>query len=334
MTSSKRFGCFASLSLLLVFWATPVSAQRSAADIESARQLYQQGIARRNAGDLPGALEKLKAAHALGNTPITGVELCKVHIRLNQPVEAREVCLGVARIPPLRGETTRSDEARRDAALLAAEQANAIAFVGLVVTGTPTDRELVLRIDGAPIPAAALREERAMNPGHHEVSASVGDTEADHTSFDVTAGEHKKVTLSIVAQEVAKAPTPPPVTTTPQIAMPPKRTSNALSLTGWVVGGVGIGVGAVAGLVAMSSKSSLDQACIDRACGTESHAALDHARTWGNVSTAGFIVGGAGVLVAGLAMLFAPSSSPRAVAVAVSWVPVLGLRNAGLHASF
>ena len=100
---------------------SPAYAQRSATDLESARQLYNQGVQLRDMGDLKGALEKLKAAHALGNTPITGLELCKTHAALVQPVEAREVCLGVARIPPLAGETPRSQDARSEAGRIAEE---------------------------------------------------------------------------------------------------------------------------------------------------------------------------------------------------------------------
>src|SRR5690606_27203790 len=95
MTSSNAarlvlaFGSFVALSA-----PATALAQRTAQDIESARQLYNQGIELRDKGDLRGALDKLRAAHALGNTPITGIELCRTYAALRQPVEAREVCLG------------------------------------------------------------------------------------------------------------------------------------------------------------------------------------------------------------------------------------------------
>src|SRR3954462_3241663 len=99
MTSFERHRLrLLAICTLMMASASPAFAQRSAADIETARQLYNQGVDMRDKGDLRGALEKLKAAHALGNTPITGVELCKTHAALAQPVEAREVCLGVGRI--------------------------------------------------------------------------------------------------------------------------------------------------------------------------------------------------------------------------------------------
>src|SRR5689334_14406679 len=108
MTSTRRARVFASaLFLVALGTTTGARAQRTAADIESARQLYNQGIELRDKGDMKGALEKFRAAHALGNTPLTGIELCKTHAALKQPVEAREICLGVARIPPTAQETSR-----------------------------------------------------------------------------------------------------------------------------------------------------------------------------------------------------------------------------------
>src|SRR4051794_34127905 len=150
MTSSSRAQLLVVCTLLVA--TGPAYAQRSATDIESARQLYNQGIQLRDMGDLKGALEKLKAAHALGNTPITGVDLCKTHAVLNQPVEAREVCLGVARIPPLAGETAHSQDARNEAARVAEEQTPKIALVRLHITGVPQGREPTVLVDGATVP--------------------------------------------------------------------------------------------------------------------------------------------------------------------------------------
>ena len=94
----------------------------SAQDIASARQLYNDGEALRDKGDLKGALEKFKAAHALGDTPITGLELCKTHRALHQPVEAREACLSVGRIGPIKEEAQRSKDARTESAKIARDE--------------------------------------------------------------------------------------------------------------------------------------------------------------------------------------------------------------------
>src|SRR5688572_18180165 len=198
MTSSRRLA-LSFVSLALGFTVAPGSAlgQRTAADIESARQLYNQGIELRDKGDMKGALEKFRAAHALGNTPLTGIELCRTHAALNQPVEAREVCLGVARIPPLAQETPRSQEARNEAGRIAEEQRPRIAALRLKITGVPAGREPTVTVDGVAVPAAALGEPRAVNPGTHVVTARVGTGAETRATLDAREGETKDLELAV-----------------------------------------------------------------------------------------------------------------------------------------
>lgn len=320
-------------------------AQRSAADIESARQLYNQGIELREKGDLKGALEKLRAAHALGNTPLTGIELCKTHASLAQPVEAREVCLGVGRIPPLAGETSRSQDARNEAARVAEEMKPRISIVRLRVTGVPQGREPIVTVDGAPVPAAALGEARAINPGKHDISARVGNGPETRSQVDLAPGETKEIALPVTAP--AQDSSTPAVVQGPGQGYrgenpPPKERSNGLATAGFIVGGIGVGIGAVTGIVALSGKSDLDKKCAEKICGVEEHDALDSAKRWGNVSTTFFIIGGAGLLVGLIATLSAPRSSAQAPALPARRVarqpmtvtPDFGPGGVGLHGSF
>ncbi len=320
--------------------AAPAHAQRSATDIESARQLYNQGVQLRDLGDLKGALEKLKAAHALGNTPITGLDLCKTHAALAQPVEAREVCLGVARIPPLAGETARSQDARNEAGRVAEEMKPKIANVRLHLTGVPPNREPTVLVDGSAVPAAALTEARAVNPGRHEISAKVGRGAESKTAFDLAPGESKSITLPV--QVAPDDPGPDPAYPGRERPPPPQR-ANSLAVAGFIVGGVGVGVGAISGIVALASKPGLDKSCTNQICGTEDHAALDRARRWGDVSTVAFIVGGVGVLVGLYATLIAPKTTaqslpdPRSRPVArmkTSMTPDFGPGGVGIHGAF
>ena len=63
-------------------------AEPTAEDLASARELFKEGRALREKGDLPKALEKLRAAHALGQTPITGLELARTYVLVGRLVEA------------------------------------------------------------------------------------------------------------------------------------------------------------------------------------------------------------------------------------------------------
>lgn len=317
-------------------------AQRSAADIESARQLYNQGIDLRDKGDAKGALEKFRAAHALGNTPLTGIELCKMHASLAQPVEAREVCLGVARIPPLAGETSRSQDARSEAARIAQEMKAKISSVRLEVTGVPPGREPTVLVDGARVPNAALGELRAVNPGRHEVVAKIDNGPETRSTIDVAAGESKVISLPVQAPPQAEVPVP--VGPGPGYERPPRARSNPLATAGFVVGGIGVGIGAITGIVALSAKSELDSNCTAKICGPDDHDALESAKRWGTVSTAMFVIGGVGLAVgliatvttpkASTARALTPAPSPKTASSKFSVTPDFGPGGVGLHGAF
>ncbi len=89
---------------------------QSAMDMAQARALLNDGLKLRKSGDLAGALEKIKAAHALAGTPVTGFELGRSYLAVGQLVEGRELLLSVARIPIRPEETDRSATARSESA--------------------------------------------------------------------------------------------------------------------------------------------------------------------------------------------------------------------------
>jgi len=304
MTSSRRF------ALLLFFASGAAHAQRSAQDIESARQLYNQGVDLRDKGDLPGALEKLRAAHALGNTPITGIELCRTHAALRQPVEAREVCLGVSRIPPLAQETSRSQEARAEAARIAEVERAKIAGLRIKVTGVPAGAEPIVMVDNARIPPAALGEPRAVNPGPHLVSARVGSGVETKATIETREGETRDVELIVRAPAPEAAPAPAPVPAAPAASPVPAKDKkvNVFGTTMLSIGAAAAVVGSVAGLVALGKESRLDDKCTQKLCGEELHDDLDSARSAATVSTVAFVIAGIS-LGAAIVSFVVPSSS-------------------------
>jgi len=77
--------------------------QHSAADVAQARVLFNEGTTLRDKGNLAGALEKLRTAHSISATPITGLELGRTYQALGKLVEAREAP-GDRLDPCLRGD--------------------------------------------------------------------------------------------------------------------------------------------------------------------------------------------------------------------------------------
>src|SRR4051794_11445204 len=104
MTTSSRTlfrrGSLVLCTTLLMAVANVSSAQQppagsapSAADLESARELFKEGRELRQNGDLPRAIERFKAAHAYGQTPVTALELGRTQMQVGDLIEAREVLL-------------------------------------------------------------------------------------------------------------------------------------------------------------------------------------------------------------------------------------------------
>lgn len=318
----------------VVALAAPAHAQRTAADIESARQAYNDGMALRDKGELKPALEKFRAAHALGNTPITGLELCKTHAALGQPVEAREVCLGVARIPLLAGETPRSQDARVEAARVADEVKPRISAIRIKVIGVPDGREPSVVVDGAPIPPAALGQPRSINPGAHVITARVGTGVETRAAFDMKDGETRDVELTVAAPppgEPAPAAAPSPFQSDPRRE---EKKGSGLVTFGFGVAIAGGAIGILTGAIALSKKGDLDEKCVDQGCGREYHDTLDSARSWAGLSTASFIVGGVGATIGFVGMLASGGSTDKRSGAKPKITPVIGLGGAGVHGSF
>ncbi|MDF2696508.1 MAG: hypothetical protein K0S65_4891 [Labilithrix sp.] len=335
MTSSRRrFASAFALPALLLVLGLPAtaSAQRTAQDIASARQLYNEGIELRDKGDMKGALEKFKAAHALGNTPLTGIELCRTHAALAQPVEAREVCLGVGRIAPLPEESQRSKDARNDAARLAEAERSKIGSIRLKITGVPAGWQPTVVVDGAVVPAAALNEPRAVNPGVHSITAKVGNGPETRATLETHEGETRDLEIGVQPPPEGEKPGPAAGTGAAPITAPPKKKSNTFATASFAIAGISAVIGTVAGLTAMSGEGDLEDECRQKICGRDQWDALDSARTWGNVSTAFFILGGV-ALGAGLVSTLASSSS-KSASTTIKVTPVLGLGGAGVHGSF
>lgn len=91
-------------------------AQTPPGDVSRARELFVEASDLRDQGDLPKALEKFKAAHALADNPITAFELARTYAALGRLVEARDAYASIARLPLQADETERATQARLDGA--------------------------------------------------------------------------------------------------------------------------------------------------------------------------------------------------------------------------
>ncbi len=223
-----------SLPVLLALMATSAAlhAEPSAADLESARALFRDANALRDAGQHQAALEKYRAAHALGRTPITGYELGRAYVNVGQLLEARDVLLSVERSPVKAGESAKAAESRRLAAEVSADLGARIPSVTIELSGAAPGAEVVLVVDGAVIPPEAHGLPRRLNPGNHKVEATVGGVPAKPVTFALSEREAKKVTIPVeptAAPGAATTAPPPPLSPPPTTAPPPPPPSTAVA---------------------------------------------------------------------------------------------------------
>ncbi|MDB5221204.1 MAG: hypothetical protein JWO86_9131 [Myxococcaceae bacterium] len=305
----------ASLVVSAALTASTTSIARADDATPSAEQLFQDARALVEKGDYAAACPKLEASQKLDPAVGTQFNLADCYEHIGRTATAFALFEEVARIARAAGKFERERSAKERVAALAPK----LARVHLDVQATAPGLEI--RIDEVLLPKTAWSEPFPIDPGAHRVAASA----PSHASWEstVTAQESKLAELSVpelVDTTVREAPAP--------VTAPPSPTQKRLALVAGGIGLVGVAVGAVSGIVALSKRSSAQGECPSETyafrCPTESGtSAWNAATTAGNVSTVSFIAGG--VFLAGTAVLWftAPSSRTR-VGTSLSGVRVEG----------
>jgi len=308
-------------------------ADPSLSDRETARSLMDDGDAKRDKGDFKAALKSYEAADAIMHVPTTGLEVARAQAQLGLLLEARETLGRVMRLPPKPGEPAPFTAARKTSESLSAELGARIPSVTVLVVNGEPNQPVVIIFDGEAVPPAAASAPRKVNPGHHIVVARSGALEKKQ-ELDVAERDAKTVTVDLK---------PPPVEA-PVGATPPPGPSvlpKVLIFGGFGLAAVGLGVGAVTGLLSISQVSDVKKDCLNDVCPVRRQDDIDSARSLGTISTIAFIAGGVGVGagVLGLVLKGKQDSSdapapPPATAKSFTIRPDVTPTWAGLHGTF
>lgn len=202
-TSSRAFAL-----VLAVVLAPAVARGQSAADVTTARDLFKEGMDLRAAGKLPEALAKLKAAHALYETPPSALELGRAQIDSGLLAEGYETLLSVERISTKDKESERSKQARGEAKALAEKVKARIPTLSIDVSG-PLEGATVT-LDGAAVPASIFGIARRLDPGHHVIIGRGASGEERTIELDVGEGQAQHAALEIPAGKGPQQPPPTP----------------------------------------------------------------------------------------------------------------------------
>jgi hypothetical protein len=335
-----RFLLVTALAVPVLASASLASAAPSAADMETARTLFVEGKALRDKHDLPGALDRFRAAHALGRTPITAVELGRTLVLMGRLTEAREVLLEVSHIAPEPNESPARVTARKDAADLVEAIRTRIPSLVLSFPDLPPGAATPhVEIDGAAVPGAAIALPRKVDPGTHTAVATL-DSGARRT-VTVTAKEGETVPVAFVfgadATPVAAPVAPLTATATAAPAHASHSGVPALTWVGLAVAGAGVVAGSITGALTLSDASTIKSDCGSHpsTCGDSK---LGTAKTLSTVSDVSFAVAGAGAVLAAVTFFTRDRSPPPSAAAARSLgphvEPWLGLGAAGVRGAF
>jgi len=294
------------------------------ADKETARELFKAGKEARAAGDPNTALERFTGAHALAPTPVTALELAKMHAQLGHFVQARELSLEAFRMPESKTETEKSALARVEAVALADTLKGRIATLTVRVVVTPS-APASLEIDGKSVAAAEISAAQRLDPGPHVVSARSGNGGTAQAEIALRDGESKEIVLEVVGP-MAEAAAPVPATT-PAPGRKPKRTTNPLVWIGFGVAAAGVVVGSSTGIVALSKAAPPN--CEGARCTADGLDDIETGRTLATASTISFLVAGGGAALAIYGLL-----TPGRAASARSVHVLLGAPGLGIAGSF
>ena len=289
MMASRRACRLASraflISGLVLSFARVLLAEPSAAQKETARSLMNEGRGLREQRDLPGALARFQAAHAIMGVPTTGFELARAQADLTLLVEARNTIRQILATPPEAGEPAPFQEARTKAEALDAELESRIASLHFVLLGVPPGSLMSLTVDGEVVAPAAVGMPFRLNPGEHRIEAKAPRASANSS---VTVAEHDTIDVNLDFE---------PDATSPEM---PHRGARAAAGDGlpalvYAAGGVaaaGLLVGTVTGVMALSKKHDAQAGCRAGQCPPSTWPDLDSAHSLATVSSVGFIVAG------------------------------------------
>ncbi len=225
----------------------------------------------------------------------------------HKPLEARQqfrICAATTCPKVVQDDCTRWLEATEAAVPSVVVTAKSDAGVDLV--------DVTVSVDGQPFATKLNGESLSLDPGAHVFhfeAKGVGSLDREVVVAEGERNQHVAVVLKVSVP--APAPEPEPASRSSSLASTPDGlgTQKILAAAAGGVGVVGLGVGTVLGLVALSTRSAANGICPGATCPTQlGSEKWRDAVAASNGSTAALIVGGAGLLAAATLWFTAPAA--------------------------
>jgi len=261
--------------------AAGTQAAPNKTDKAQARQLVALGDQHFALGDYESALDAYRGADVIMGVPTTRLQVARAQLALNRLVEARETLRRIDGPPAGKREPKAFRAARAQAADIAASLDGRIPTVEIHLQGVPDGATPTVTVDGSRWTIQQLGLPNPLNPGTHEIAAWLEGRPKTTQTITLAEGEHDTVQL-VVSTATRSGDT----------------TLSPLVYVGIGVGGVGLIVGAVTGSVSLAKASEVKDQCFEeRLCPRLVEATRDDAIAMAHVSTASFVVAGAGAVL-------------------------------------
>lgn len=313
---SRRSSFVIALACAIIVCAARRDAPaQPTADDAAAEALFDEGVARRNAGDLAKACEKFRRSYKLSPARGTLLNIAECFETEGKLASAWAAYSTLADEAEAAGDRDRLTIARGKRAELEPR----LAYVTIVIAAAPDG--VVVHRDDSKLPAG---EPTPIDAGAHTITVSAPGHRAWATELDVADGTRQQ--LDVPALEPLPPEPEPPLAAAPARAT--KRHPRAIGgMVAVGAGALGITVGLGFGVAAMRAESDADAGCDDDLmCTRRGFDRLNDARAHANRST--FFVGAGAVLVglgavlwltapAGAEVTVTPVGGPGAMGVMV-----------------
>ncbi len=312
-------------------------AEPSAADKSQARELAEEGLKKLEAKSYVDALQLLKKADALYPAPTIELGIGRAEVALKKYVAAEDAFNQVIHTTL---SATASSEFKAAVVEAQAELDQLMPLIPSVTIHVHGATSPTVILDGETLPTAALGSSRPIDPGVHKLKVTATGFVPVERSFTIVEGTASSQPQDI---DMKPAPTVAPLPSTSASAgahessATPSATASSprgswvapVGFTATVLGVIGLGIGGVAGAIAVGDHSSLTSKCPMGVCPASEQGALNGFHGAANLSTVGLIVGG--VLTGGGVVLLLTHHS----SATTGWLsPMVGLGSLGVVGGF
>jgi len=323
-----------ALVAALVCLGTPARADEPTDVRATAEALYQEAYRLSQEGKFAEACKKLEESDRLDPATGTKVELAKCYENTNRPASAWALYIAAADADHLAGKNkTREAMARERAAALEPDLPRLVLVVSAEAASAPG---LIVERDGVAIRKPLWGTPLTVDPGEHTIRVTAPGKLAWEGKASAIARQETKIDVPALKDD-------PRAVEQKEIVPPPPTGLGPRKIGAIVAGGVAVAslaAGGVFGGLAFSKWADVETGAGENCsnpgsfsgCNADFQKKGEQARTFADVSTATFIVGGAAAVGAAVLWFTAPSG-PAKKGSRVEVLPYAGNGSGGVIAT-